>query len=117
MKKDDLMNKKYPTKRIPIKYLRKLENIGEGEWKHGLIKVVNVYETTDPSRVLLEDIARLTDHAKEFLSDNHYKHFVESGVPHFLVSWVKSGRVNPNNLKSPVKVLDEYHKEKDKDAK
>jgi len=109
-KKDDKKNKKYPAKRIPIKYLRKLEQIGEGDWRHGLIKVVNIYETTDPSRVLLEDVDRLSEHAKELLSDNHYEHSVESGVPQLLVGWIRSGRVNPDKLKSPNKVLDGFQK-------
>jgi len=112
-KKDKIKNKKYPTKRIPIKQLRKLEQIGEGDWRHGLIKVINIYETIEPSRVLLEDIDRLSEHAKELLSENHFEHFVESGVPHLLVAWVKSGKVDPNNLKPPNKALDEFEKETD----
>jgi len=111
-KKDNIKNKKYPIKRIPIKQLRKLEQIGEGDWRGGLIKIISIYETIDPSRILLEDIDRLSEHAKELLSENHYEHFVESGVPHLLVAWVRSGRVNPSNLKSPNKVLDVFKKKK-----
>ena len=112
MKKDGIKNKKYPTKRIPIRYLKKLEQIGEGNWRDGLIKVINIYETTDSSRVLLEDVDRLSEHARELLSENHYKHFVESGVPQFLVAWIKSGKVNPNRLKPPNTVLDEFQKDR-----
>lgn len=113
-KKDIIKNKKYPTKRIPMKQLRKLEQIGEGNWRDGLTKAISIYETIEPSRILLEDIDRLSEHAKELLSENHFEHFIESGVPRLLVAWVKSGKVNPAALKPPNKALDEFQKKEKK---
>jgi len=93
---------------------------GSGDFKSGLCQIIGWHKrlVQDPKQILFADIDLLTTHAKELMSENHYEHFVECGVPALLVGWAKTGFVNPRFLKAPNKALGDFDKsEGEKDGK
>jgi len=122
MKKTDKKDKKYPVKRIPERYLLKLKKIGDGNWRHGLDKVLDTYEIVirDPRIILRKELENFGNIIKTFADENHYQHYIDSGMPVLLRGFVETGNVKPTVLfrKRQEKPIDEFQKkeEGDKDA-
>ena len=112
MKKHDIKNnKKYPTKRIPEKHLKKLEKIGKGNWRDGLSEVLNIYELImrDPRVLLEKEVVHFSNLVKAFASDNHFEHYVDSNLPAVLVRFVRTGQVDGSILnKRHEKPIEEF---------
>jgi len=93
---------------------------GDGEFRSGLSQIIGWHKqlTRDPKQIIFADVDMLTQHAKEFMEENQYEHFIKSGLASVIVGWAKTGRVNPGLLKSPNKAIDEYQRKEDSvDAK
>jgi hypothetical protein len=115
-KTDEIKNKLFPQKRIPLKYLKKLEKIGGGEWRRGLEKVINIFDIVerDPSIVLQKEFDFYTSLIKAVSSENHYEHFVDSGIPAVHFNFHKTGYVNSKYLKKrQEKPIDDFDKKGD----
>lgn len=102
------------VRRIPFNEDQYVLDFGKGDFRSGLSQLIGWHKMLfqDPKAVLFKDIEQLSNHAKELLPENHYEHFVETGVPALLVAWVKSGKVNPSFLKSPNKAIDDFSNKK-----
>jgi len=96
-------NKKEPstTTRIPNNLFDKYQKIGEGNVRSGMEKTMNIYEFVekDPSILLERELDHFSNLVKAFLPDNHYKHYVESRIPAFLVRFIRTGHIDINFLK------------------
>jgi len=63
--------------RIPSHQKYKLKNIGNGNPREGLTKVLAVYDQLmmHPEQILMRDVETLMTHLKLHYPDNHYEHF------------------------------------------
>lgn len=114
--KSDKKNKKYPPKRIPARHLKKLEKIGNGNWRDGLSEVLNIYElvTRDPKILLEKEISHFSNLVKAFASENHFEHYIDSNLPAVLVRFIRTGRVDDSILnKRFEKPIDKFEKKKE----
>jgi len=108
---------KYPVKRIPEKTIRKLEFIGEGNWRHGLDKVLNIYDMVerDPAIILNKELEHFGNLFHTFLPENHYEHYLNSNLSALLRVFIKTGRLDVSILNSRIeKTLDNFEKSKEK---
>ena len=111
--KFDKKNKKYPPKRIPERHLKKLEKIGNGNWRDGLSEVLSIYEliNRDPKILLEKEVAHFSNLVKAFASDNHYEHYTDSNLPAVLIRFIKTGRVDGSILNMRLeKTIDKFEK-------
>ena len=118
-KKSQQKPQKSVVRRIPIYVDRYISSQANGDFKSGLSQIVGWHKALmkDPKQVLMNDIESLVEHARELLPENHFEHFVNSQVPHLLVGWVKTGRVDPSLLRAPNKSIDEFAKDKNEKKK
>lgn len=118
--KSDGKNNKYPTKRIPIRHLMKLEKIGNGNWRDGLSEVLNIYELImrDPKILLEKEVSHFSSLVKAFASDNHFEHYVDSNLPAVLIRFIRTGRVDGSIMHTRLeKPIDEFEEKESKNAK
>ena len=111
-------NKKYPPKRIPQNQLEKLAKIGDGNWRQGLTKVLNIWDETrrDPTRLLQNELEHFGDLVRAFASDNHYQHYIDSNLSAMLLKFIGTGRVDHTILnKRPEKTIDKFSKDEDEE--
>jgi len=114
MEKDDkIKNKKYPPKRIPTNQLKKLEKIGEGDWRIGLTKLITTYENlmTNPEQLLMKDCDALMAHVRLYCTDNHWNHI--DNFPAVFRKFLKTGYFDFSIMsdKRHEKPIDEFEKE------
>ena len=105
-KKNRLSNPVSSPMRIPFYQKLKLEEIGQGNPRHGLTKLLGIYDglMAKPETILMKDVETLMTHLKLHYPDNHYDHFdnfpavfrmfLKRGVPDFSI--MKSKRVEKN---------------------
>ena len=115
LKKDE----KSPPKRIPKNLLEKIEKRGggKGRFREGLYKMDTICEMVekDPSLVLQNKLEEYIGAINAFASENHYEHFIESGISAVLYRFNKTGRIDKNLLflKRPEKSIDDFEEKKD----
>jgi len=99
-RKEKNKNCKYPPKRIPMDQLQKIEKIGGGNWRRGLTILIAEHERLerDPTVILGKELDYFGNLVKAHLTDNHYEHYIESGLPRFLRCFIKTGKVNKELL-------------------
>lgn len=115
-KQDQQKNRKYPPKRIPDRIMEQLERIGNGNWRHGLDKVLNTYELIerDPSIILNKELEQFGNLIQVFSPENHFEHYMESNLPAMLRIFIKTGRIDPSILnKRAEKALDKFEENKE----
>ena len=96
-KKNKFSNPISSPMRIPFYQKLKLKEIGQGNPREGLTKVLGIYDQlmTNPEQIIRKDVDTLMAHIKVHYSDNHYSHFdnfpavvhlfLKSGVPDFSI--------------------------------
>lgn len=110
---------KTKTQRIPIKLLNKITKIGSGDFRAGLHRMEEIYDLVnkDPSIILLRELDQFSNLIHAFSSENHYGHFVDSGMPVVLRKFIQTGRIDVDFLKHvrEEKALETFSGDKDKD--
>ena len=105
-------NEKSIVRRVPTEVDKYIEQYGQGDFKYGLRQIIDWHKrlVKQPEQVIFADIDQLATHVKELLPDNHYEHYLNSGLPQLLVAFAKSGRVNSRILteKRPEKSIDNF---------
>jgi len=90
-KKKTLKNKKSTTQRIPNHILTELKQIGNGDWKAGLLSTITTWKimNKNPEIKLMHDVDILMSDLRLFYSDNHFKHF--DNFPAVVRKFLKTG--------------------------
>lgn len=106
---------KIPSKVIRVNKIQiiKLKEIGRGNHKVGLEKVLNVYEiiTQQPEEKMMKHIDNFMVDLKQYYDENHYDHF--TNFPAMVRLGLKKGYLDPSILKSgPEKSIDKVMEEK-----
>ncbi len=93
------MRKLSVVRSIPKHVDKRLNEIGQGDWKKGLYVAVDAWDIQhkNPEIKLMNDVDILMTDLKLFYPDNHYKHF--RNFPAFFRLFLKNGIPNTNFLK------------------
>lgn len=77
--------------RIPKSQSKTLKKIGDGNIRIGLTKTITIYEqmTSNPERILMQDVEQLMNDLQKHYSANHYNHF--DNFPAFFRVFLKRG--------------------------
>jgi len=93
--------------------IKKLEEIGRGDHKIGLAKVLNVYEaiTQQPEEKLMKHIDNFMVDLRQYYGENHYEHFLN--FPAMVRLGLRQGYLDTSILKGrPEKSIDEFMEKK-----
>jgi len=115
------LKKETVTIRITSEQKNRLKTIGKGNHRHGLAEILGIYDLIrrDPSIILQKKLEEYTSCIQIFASENHYEHFVESGLPAVLHRFNKTGIVDKNlfTTKRQEKPIDDFENKEADDAK
>lgn len=106
------------TMRVPKNQKQKLRQIGEGNPRIGLTKILTTYEnlTSNPEQILMKDCDVLMAHVRLYCSENHWNHI--DNFPAAFRKFIKTGYFDFSIMsdKRYEKPIDEFEGES-KDAK
>ena len=90
-KKKTRKNEKSTTQRIPNYILTELKQIGNGNWKDGLLSTITTWKimNKNPEIKLMHDVDIFMSDLRLFYSDNHFKHF--DNFPAVVRKFLKTG--------------------------
>ncbi|GAH50213.1 unnamed protein product [marine sediment metagenome] len=107
--------RKIPSEVIRVNkiQIKKLKEIGKGDHKIGLSKVLNVYEiiTQQPEEKLMKHIDNFMVDLKQYYGENHYEHFLN--FPAMVRLGLRKGHLDTRILKGrPEKSIDKFMEKK-----
>jgi len=113
-------NSKTTVLRIPNHQKKVLEKLGDGNVRNGLTEVLGIHKlvTQQPELILNKDIETYMSHMELFCNENHFEHFVDSGLPALISKFNKTGRIDRNILLSMLnkraeKPIDDFSEEQE----
>jgi len=124
MKKKSGKNEKWTEKSEPTRIQKKQKamvlKLGDGNFSDGLTKLISEHEMMirNPQLILQKEFEFYMDLMKTIAPENHYKDFVDSGLPIVHYLFHKTGKVDIRNLRKRVEQsIDEFEKKEADDAK
>jgi len=124
MKKKNEKNEKWTEKSEPTRIQKKQKamvlKLGDGDFSIGLTKLISEHEilVRDPQMILQKEFEFYMDLMKTIAPENHFKDFVDSGLPVVHYLFHKTGKVDVRNLRKRVEQsIDEFEKKEKKDEK
>lgn len=100
--------------RISKNLFLELEKIGDGDWKHGLLRSIDAHKALNknPEVKLMNDVDMLMSDLIVYYSNNHYDHF--SNFPACFRQFLRKGFQNWAKInKRYDKHIDEYKEKED----
>jgi len=94
--------------------------LGDGDFTNGLTKLITEHEimARTPQIILQKEFEFYMDLMKTVAPVNHYKDFVDSGLPVVHYLFHKTGKIDTRNLRKRVeKPIDDFEKKEIDDAK
>jgi len=111
---------KSETVRVPLNQKNKIKQIGDGNFRQGVSKLLGIYEMiqNDPTILLQKELDHFGNMVKAFANDNHYQHYLDSNMPAVLLKFVKTGRIDHKMINNrPEEKLDRFNNEFEKEEK
>ena len=112
------------TLRVTIDQKKKLDKLGHGNPRNGLVEVLGIHKlvTQQPALILNKDLDTYIAHMETFSNRNHYSHFVESDLPALLRCFNNTGKISRDILLSILnkrveKPIDEFEKKEEQEKK
>ena len=109
---------KSESTRIPIYQKNYIKKIGNGNFRHGLAKLINTFEIVnrDPSILLLKELEHFSGMIKAFSPENHFDHYLKSNLPavmrKFVMTGVVDGAILNGRVEKPIENFNKNQEEK-----
>ena len=113
-KKEEKRPERSEPTRIQKKQKAMVLKLGDGNFSSGLTKLISEHEilVRDPQIILQKEFEFYMELMKTIAPENHFKDFVDSGLPVVHYLFHKTGKVDTRNLRKRVEQpIDKFEKE------